>query len=127
MNVSKKPQLSFSTASTQLSGLLRADAIRRNTLLSLATAWADDESREQLEAQLDALADAMRSPREGELDALLENVEDAAAMDDAHTELPMADLLRLRDELNAVIAETAGRFNPTLVPPLPQQHERRTA
>lgn len=121
MNASKKPQLSFSTASTQLSGLLRVDAIRRNTLLSLATAWADDESREQLEAGLDALADAMRSPWEGELDQLAEAIEDAAAMDDAHTELSMADLLRLRAELDAVIANTAERFNPAVVQPLPER------
>lgn len=127
MNASTKSQLSVSPSADSLGGRLRADAIRHDTLLSLATAWADDEGREQISAALDQLADAMRSPREGELDQLVEAIEDAAAMDDAHTELDMSDLLRLRTELDQVIAATAGRFNPARVRAVPARRERGAA
>jgi hypothetical protein len=120
---STNPQLSFTTSATQLGGVLRADRIRFDTLISLAVAWADEEGREHLEACFDQLADAMRSPREGELDRHVEAIEDAAGMDDAHVEVSMSHLLRLRAELDAVIAATAGRFNPAVVRTLPTQRE----
>lgn len=111
MNHSSKPQLSFSVGTNQLHGILRNDHNRRDTLVSLVAHWAEDDARDDVINQLNALAEAIRSPRDGELDALIEAVEDAAAMDTAHTEINMHDLLRLRDELDAVIAATAGRFN----------------
>lgn len=147
MNESSKPQLSFSLGSNHLHGILRADRIRTDTLVSLVAHWADPDARDDVITQLDALADAVQSPREGELDALIEQVEDAAGMDTAHIEVDMAELLRLRAELDAVIAATAGRFNPqrsqgaSLIKhpthaatrehlrdhPLPEQQDRRTA
>jgi hypothetical protein len=111
MNQSSKPQLSFSVGTNQLHGVLRNDHNRRDTLVQLVQHWAEDDARDDVINQLDALAEAIQSPREGELDALIERVEDAAAMDTAHTEINMHELLRLRDELDAVIAATAGRFN----------------
>lgn len=111
MPESSKPSLSFSTGTNKLHGVLRADKVRFDTLVSLVQHWADEESRDGVIAQLDALAEAVTSPREGELDALVEHIEAGAAMDDAQVEVGMADLLRMRDELDAVIAETAGRFN----------------
>ncbi len=111
MNHSSKPQLSFSVGTNQLHGILRADQVRTDTLVSLVAHWADDDARDDVINQLDALAEALQSPREGELDALIERVEDAAAMHDAEVEVGMHELLRLRDELDAVIAATAGRFN----------------
>lgn len=129
INPSREPGLSFRLDATWLSGILRADQIRRDTLLSLATAWGSDEGREDITLQLDALAEAMQSPRDGELDSLLDAVEGAAAMDDAEVPLDMARLLRLRAELDAVI-EVAGRFNsaavarPVLLAKLPQQERR---
>ncbi|MFE3578768.1 hypothetical protein [Streptomyces vinaceus] len=111
-NPSREPGLSIRLDATWLSGILRADQIRRDTLLSLATAWGSDEGREDLTLQLDALAEAMQSPRDGELDDLLDAIEGAAAMDDAEVPLDMARLLRLRAELDAVI-EVVGRFNST--------------
>lgn len=127
MTESTNPQLSFSTSADWLTGLLRVDQIRRDTLASLATAWADDEGREQITAQLDALAEAVSSPREGELDALVEAVEGAAGMDEAHITVGMSDLLRLRAELDAVIAATVGRFNPTVVRTIPAQRQAGAA
>ncbi|MFD5509166.1 hypothetical protein ACFWIB_15495 [Streptomyces sp. NPDC127051] len=113
-NPSREPGLSFRLDATWLSGILRADQIRRDTLLSLAVAWSTDEGREDLTLQLDALAEAMQSPRDGELDNLLDAIEGAAAIDDAETRIDLAAALRLRDELDAVIA-VLGRFNPTAV------------
>lgn len=108
---SKKPGFSFGLTSDWLRGLLRVDQIRHDTLVSLVTGWADDDARDDVIAALDDLAEAMQSPREGELDALTEAVESAAAMDYPQTEFGLADALRLRAELDAVIHELA-RFNP---------------
>ena len=115
MSESSKPPLSFTTGANALHGLLRADRIRLDTLLSLVAGWDDPDARDDVIAQLDALAEAVRSPREGELDALVEQVEAAAGMDDARIEVQSPDLVRMRDELDAVIAGTAGRFNPALM------------
>lgn len=127
MNHSTKPQLSFSVGTNQLHGILRADQVRTDTLVSLVAHWADDDARDDVINQLDALAEAIQSPREGELDALIEAVEDAAAMDTAHTEISMHELLRLRDELDAVIAATAGRFNRSRITALRPAPGQRSA
>lgn len=113
---SKKPGLSFSLTSDWLTALLRVDQIRHDTLVSLVTGWADDDARDDVIAALDDLAEAMQSPREGELDALVEAVEGAAAMDYPQVEFGLPDALRLRAELDAVI-ERLARFNPTAVLP----------
>ncbi|MFH8792261.1 hypothetical protein [Streptomyces sp. NPDC017941] len=111
MNESTNPPLSFNPRVDHLAGILRVDRIRHDTLVSLVAGWSDPETRDDIEAQLEALAEAMSSPREGELDALVQNVEDAAAMDYAQIELDLTNALRLRDELDGVIARLA-RFNP---------------
>ena len=103
----QEPGLSIRHDMTWLTGILRADQIRRDTLVALVQHWASDEAR------TDIIAEAVTSPREGELDALVQHVEDAAAMDDAQTRLDLAAALRLRGELDAVIAKLA-RFNPTV-------------
>ncbi|MEV6569986.1 hypothetical protein [Streptomyces sp. NPDC051577] len=109
-NPSREPGLSIRPDVTRLSGILRADQIRHDTLVVLVAGWGDDDTREDVIAQLDTLAEAVTSPREGELDHLVEAVEAAASMDDAEVALDWARLLRLRDELNAVISSTLGRF-----------------
>lgn len=112
---SREPGLSIRPDITRLSGILRADQIRHDTLVSLVAGWGDEDTRETVIAQLDSLAETMASPREGELDHVVNAVEDAASMDDAEVALDWARLLRLRDELDAVIAATLGRFNPGAV------------
>ncbi|MEU9000484.1 hypothetical protein [Streptomyces sp. NPDC048551] len=111
-NPSSEPQMSIRLRADWLAGILRADRIRHDTLVSLGVAWGSDEGREDISLQLDALAEAMQSPREGELDHLVEAVEDAASMDYPEIEIDLHTALRLRAELDAVIA-TLGRFNPT--------------
>ncbi|MEI5100363.1 hypothetical protein RB200_19775 [Streptomyces sp. PmtG] len=110
MNESSKPPLSITLRSDWLAAYLRVDQIRHDTLVSLVAAWSDPEAREDIVAQLDALAEAVASPREGELDALVEAVEGAAGMDDAQIEVRLDDAVRLRGELDAVIEQLA-RFN----------------
>lgn len=113
-NPSREPGLSVRLDAMWLSGILRVDQIRRDTLVTLVQTWAEDGAREDVIDQLDALAEAVQSPREGELDGLLDAVESAAAMDDAETRIDLPALLRLRAELDAVLA-VAGRFNPARV------------
>ncbi|MFJ8163854.1 hypothetical protein ACIRBY_23405 [Streptomyces sp. NPDC096136] len=128
-NPSRGPGLSIRLDATWLHGILRADQIRRDTLVSLVATWTEDEAREDVVLQLDALAEAVTSPREGELDALIEAVEDAAAMDDAEVRIDLATALRLRAELDESI-NALGRFNPAavarpaLLAKLPQQDRR---
>lgn len=108
---SRRPGFSFGLTADWLRGLHRNDQIRHDTLISLVTGWACDDARDDVIAALDALAEAMRSPREGELDALVEAVEGAASMDYAQVEFGLSDALWLRSELDAVI-ERLARFNP---------------
>lgn len=111
LSQSSEPQMSIRLRADWLAGILRVDRVRHDTLVSLAVAWASDEAREDISLQLDALAEAMQSPREGELDHLVQAVEDAAAMDDAEIVIDLHTALRLRAELDAVI-ESLSRFNP---------------
>lgn len=110
-NPSPEPQLSVRLRVDWLAAILRVDHIRRDTLVSLVATWGDDDARDDIVTQLDALAEAVQSPREGELDALVQQVEDAAAMDDAEVEIDLHAALRLRDELDAALSKL-GRFNP---------------
>lgn len=107
------PALSVRPDTMQLSGILRADKIRHDTLVQLVQHWGVEQARLEIIDQLDALAEAVCSPREqdGELDALIQNVENAAAMDEAETLIDLYAALRLRNELTAAIVDLA-RFNP---------------
>lgn len=123
---SRKPGFSFSLTSDWLKGLHRNDQIRHDTLISLVTGWADNDARDDVIAALDDLAEAMRSPREGELDQLVEAVEGAASMDYPQQEFGLSDALRLRSELDAVI-ERLARFNPAAVLPAQRAAEGEAA
>jgi hypothetical protein len=114
---STKPPLSVELGADHLHTVLRADAIRTDTLVQLVQHWADPQSRDDVIAALDELAAVMQGPRrEGELDAALEQIEDVAGMDSAQVEVSMADTHRLHAELTAT-DRVLSRFNP----------ERRTA
>lgn len=117
MNHSSKPPLSFSLGTNHLHGVLRADQIRTDTLVSLVAKWGDTDTRDEVIAALDELASVVQGiRREGELDAALDQIEDVAAMDTAHTEISIRDARRLLAELTEV-DRVLSRFNP----------ERRTA
>jgi hypothetical protein len=117
MNHSSKPGLSFSLGTNHLHGLLRDDRNRVDTLVSLVAKWGDTDTRVEVIAALDELASVVQGVRrEGELDAALEQIEDVAAMDTAHTEISIRDARRLLAELTEV-DRVLSRFNP----------ERRTA
>lgn len=106
---SRKPGLSFNVTSDWLQGRLRVDRIQRDTILAIATAWRDDEAG--VMAALDRLADALGGdPSPEELDALVQAAEDTTSMDAAVVTLPMPELARLRDEAQAAVEVTAGRF-----------------
>lgn len=128
----QEPGLSLRLDAAWLAAIFRADQIRHDTLVSLVAHWASDDAREDIVRQLDALAEAVCSPREGELDHLVGAVEDAAAMDDAEIRIDLHTALRLRNELDAVIGKL-GRFNkaaavrPVLLAKVPGQPERGAA
>lgn len=108
---SRKPQLSFEIRADHLTGVLRADQIRTDTLMQLVQHWADPKARDEILDALDELAAVVGSPaRGGELDAAIEQVEDVACMDTAQIEVAIPDVRRLLAELTEVERVTS-RFN----------------
>jgi hypothetical protein len=143
MNKSSKPGMSFDLGANHLHGVARFDQIRTDTLTQLVQHWGDEQSREDVIAALDELAEIVHSVRRvGELDAAVEQVEDVAGMDTAHVEVDAFDVRRLLAELTAVERVTS-RFrkgaseikHPVMratrqhfaVNPLPEQQDRRSA
>lgn len=112
MNHSTKPGMSFSLGSNHLHGIARFDQVRTDTLVQLVQHWADPQARDEIIDALDELAAVVCGPRgEGDLDAAVEQVEDAAAMDSAQVEVPVPDVNRLLAELT-LVARRLNRFNP---------------
>lgn len=109
---STNPQLSFELRSDWLAGYLRADQIRTDTLTQLVAKWAEPDARDDVIEALDKLAAVVQGVRrEGELDAAIEAVEDAARMDTAHIEIDGRTAKRLHGELFHVV-QRLTRFNP---------------
>ena len=108
-NPAQQPGLSVRLDATWMAGILRVDQIRRDTLVSLVQHWGCDEAREDIIAQLDALAEAVNYPRDGELDALVQAVEDSASMDDAEVRIDLHAMRRLNVDLYEPTA-TVSRF-----------------
>lgn len=141
---SSKPQLSFELGSNHLHGVLRVDQIRADTLMQLVATWGDPDARDEILDALDELAAVVSGvPREGELDAALEQVEDVASMDTAQVEVGSHDMRRLLAEVTEVERVTS-RFltrgaslikHPThkatrehlAENPLPEQQDRRAS
>jgi hypothetical protein len=122
---STHPQLSFELRPDWLKGYLRVDQIRTDTLTQLVAKWADPDTRDDILDALDALAAVVQGEaREGELDAAIEAVEDAASMDSARIEFMPKTSRRLFQELYAV-AQKLNRFNPASL--LPGQREAGAA
>lgn len=112
MNHSSKPALSIHLGADHLHAVLRVDAIRTDTLVQLVQHWAEPKDRDAIIATLDALAEVVQGPRaEGELDAVLEQVETAACMDTAQVEVRTRDAQRLFAEWTEVVRRLS-RFNP---------------
>ena len=143
MNHSSKPGLSFNVGVNELHGVLRVDQIRNDTLMQLVQHWAEPKDRDAIIDALDELAAVVTGvAREGELDAAVEQVEDAAGMDTAQIQVGMHDIRRLLAELTEVERRTS-RFvkgasdikHPSMLPtrrhlkanPLPAQQDRQTA
>jgi hypothetical protein len=143
MNKSTKPELSFDLGANHLHGVLRADQIRTDTLTQLVQHWGDEQSRDDIIAALDELAEIVCGVRrEGELDAAVLQVEDVAGMETAQLEVNAFDVRRLLAELTAVERVTS-RFrkgaseikHPSMratrkhlaVNPLPEQQDRRAS
>lgn len=111
------PQLSARLSANGLECVLRADAIRYDTLVQLAQAWAEPGGRADIEDALDHLAHVLASPRaaEGEVDAAVQAVEDAACMDEPETRTDRRTAARLRRGIGAVIARLAPGPLPVVV------------
>ncbi|MEU9640892.1 hypothetical protein [Streptomyces sp. NPDC048188] len=143
---SSKPQLSYEIGADHLHGILRADRVRTDTLTQLVQHWREPADRDAIIAALDELAEVVHSPaHEGELDAIVEQVEDVACMETAQIELPIPEVRRLLAELTAV-ERVVCRFNSDgkgaalikhpshaatrkhlAANPLPEQQDRRSA
>lgn len=126
-STSTNPQLSFELRADWLAGYLRVDQIRTDTLTQLVAGWADPDTRDDVIAALDHLAEVVQGPRtEGELDAAVEEVEGVASMDTARVEIGPTHARRLFAELSMVAAKLC-RFNPLGTRMIPGQQDRRTA
>ncbi|MFF9910658.1 hypothetical protein [Streptomyces sp. NPDC013457] len=126
-NESTNPPLSFRSRADWLSGFLRADRIRLDTLVQLVAGWGDDDTRDAVIAALDELAHVVQSPRsEGVLDAAAEAVEDVARMDYAQVPIDKNAALRLSAEL-ATVTEHLTRFGPARKATVPTQQDRRAS
>lgn len=100
---SNKPDLSWEIGANHLHGVLRADRIRTDSFVQLVQHWRDPQSRDDIIAALEELADVVHSVRrEGELDAALENIEDVAGMETAQVEVGSHDMRRLLAEATEV-------------------------
>jgi hypothetical protein len=119
------PELSARLSADGLSCVLRADAIRRDTLLAMAATWNEDGGKYDLIDALDRLAAVVAGdPTEGELDAALDAVEDACGgMDAAEVHIDRRAAASLRRGLGAVVARLSGR----LVNTVSVQRVRRSA
>ena len=105
-----RADLTIRLHSDGLSPYLRADAIRTDTLTTIAAAMAKDhEYRRELINLLDELGAVVTGrAREGEQDALIADIEAVADLDPAVVELT-------RDELRQLAREAADACN-TLAP-----------
>ncbi|GGP55528.1 hypothetical protein [Streptomyces abikoensis] len=109
---SKKPGLSVSLRADGLCVVLRADQIRHETITGLVAQWQEPGAQDDVEAALEDLADLCRPGADehaAAVDSAVEAVEDAACMGYAETEISLADAVRLRDQLNKIIAARAVR------------------
>ncbi|MEV5140315.1 hypothetical protein AB0K71_06100 [Streptomyces syringium] len=115
---SKTPGLSFSLAADGLHIVLRADQIRHDTITGLVAEWQETGTPDDVTSAIEDLAEACRHDREAdpaEVDARVEDVEAAACMGAARLVISLADAVRLRAELDAVI-EGRNRFGAPAVP-----------
>lgn len=97
------PQLSAEMSADGLECVLRVDQIRSDTLIQLAQAWADG-GRADIEAALDDLAEIVSGdPTDGELDAAVDAVDEAAGMTYPRIWLSKDQTRRLRRDLSKVM------------------------
>jgi hypothetical protein len=83
---------------------LTVDAVRRQTLLAMAAAWRETAGEDDISEALGRLADISGvDTTEGEEDAAVEAVEDAACLPYPTVDLSLREAKRLRDELDAAI------------------------
>lgn len=118
------------TITTSSSGVvrLRADEIRRSTLVQLAAAYLEDPTG--VIDVLGALAEVVRSPRDGEgaeIDAAVGDVEDVAGMGPAEMELRRADLGQLANEITKAYRATGRSAGSALAVRVPAQRGERGA
>lgn len=103
---SQVPELSVRVGVTHMRGVLRVDAIQRQTLRKMAEAWSTQAAEDDIVEKMSRLADVVAGDSsEGEEDAAVEDVEGAAMLQDAEVEITLDDAVRLRAELDAVIAK----------------------
>jgi hypothetical protein len=103
---------------------LRVEAIRNETLRTLAEAWAED--RDGTAAILDKLAAALPGPIEA-WDAAAQDAEGDLQMDRPDVVLDEARALQLADELRDAAGKTFTARLRTEPVALPQQQDRRVA
>lgn len=107
---------------------LRADEIRRSTLVQLAAAWREDPTA--VTDVLDSLAEVVHDPHDAEgaeVDAACDDVETVAGMLPASMELRRSDLRQLLDQIVSAYQVTVRPTRSESVVWVPRSESERGA
>lgn len=106
---------------------LVVEAVQTRTLHDMARVWHEVGGEDDISTALSVLADVLHGDSSGpEEDAATESVADAAGLTDADVDLTLEDAIRLRSELDAVIAQLSAAA-PSAAPAQPVSLVERAA
>ncbi|MEV4438204.1 hypothetical protein AB0K09_04165 [Streptomyces sp. NPDC049577] len=117
-----KPGLRFTSANGEV--VLHADLARHATLTALVAAWHEKGAPDDIFEALEHLADVCAPDRDAHpamVDAAVEDLEDAACMEELNLRISWHDAERLHAELGALLRGRRLSARPVLGQRVPEQ------